>query len=77
VKVAFVGVIPLTLLSIYGQPALRIQYVWNGNPSAPVYSKCGYYTAFDGWKTVRPLPAVNNCPLVAFFPFDIAKLIGV
>lgn len=75
-KLGLVIVVPLALLSIYGQPALRVQYTWNGHTAAPVYSRCDYYTAFDGWKIVHPAPGINNCPLIAFFPFHIEKLLG-
>lgn len=75
-KFALLLGIPLALLFIYGQPALRIKYLWNGNARAPVYSQCDYLTLLDGWKIVHPYLAVNNCPLIAFFPFELSHLIG-
>ena len=67
---------PLVLLFIYGQPALLINYSWNGNARASVYSRCEYLTMLDGWRVVRPSAGINNCPLIAFFPFEFSHLIG-
>lgn len=76
IKLVLILGIPLALLFIYGQPSLRIKYTWNGNSHAPVYSQCDYLTLLNGWRDVRPYPAINNCPLIAFFPFKISHLIG-
>ncbi len=75
-RFVFVLGVPLALLLIYGQPALRIKYHWNGNIHAPVYSQCEYLTLLDGWRDVRPQFGVNNCPLIGFFPFEFSMITG-
>ena len=68
--------IPVLLLVWFGSPALRVTYVWNGNDRAPVYSECLYLNLTSGWQRVHPPYAVNNCPLVAFAPFNITNFFG-
>jgi len=66
--------VPLALLFIYGQPALRIQYQWSGNRAHPIYHQCDYLTLFNGWRDVHP--RFGYCPLVTTFPFELSHLIG-
>lgn len=74
-KVIAVPMIPLLLLAWFGSPALRMSYRWDGNHQAPVYSHCLYLNLTSGWEYVDPRYGVNNCPLIAFFPFDIINFI--
>lgn len=76
-KLLAVPAIPIVLMLIYGQPGLRIQY-WYVSEGANyrVYSRCQYWTVFDGWKDIRPGYGMNQCPLVGWFPFHLNQLIG-
>ncbi len=76
IKLSAVIIIPLALLLIYGQPALRIQYWYHGSRDYPMYTRCQYLTLLDGWRDIRPPFGVNNCPLVGFFPFHFSDLTG-
>lgn len=73
-KIGAVIGVPLILLSLYGQPALRMQYTWNGNERFQVYFKCDYLTLLDGWKRIENDNG-TYCPLIEFFPVDLSKLL--
>lgn len=44
----------------YGTPHLRVQYVWSGARSAPIYHDCQYW----GLHSFRLQPLTGNCPLI-------------
>ena len=73
-KIGAVIGIPLILLALYGQPALRMQYTWNGNDYMPIYFKCEYLTLFDGFKRVDAKYG-TDCPLIGFVPLDLSELL--
>ncbi|EFO34080.1 amino acid transporter [Roseibium sp. TrichSKD4] len=73
-KIGAVIGVPLILLSLCGQPALRMQYTWNGNGLFPVYFKCDYLTLFDGWRHIENRGG-TYCPVIGLFPLDLSKLL--
>jgi len=73
-KLGLMVAIPLGALHYYGQPALRIQYEWNGNRNYPVYYQCDYLTLLNGWRDVHP--RFGYCPMVTTFPFELSHLTG-
>jgi hypothetical protein len=44
----------------YGTPHLRIEYVWSGMRSAPVYHACRYW----GLHPFRIVPPSGECPAI-------------
>lgn len=72
--IAFIG-LPILLMVFLGQPAMRIQYRWNGDADFPVYSWCRYATFFNGTYVVAPPYGPDKCPLFATAPFLLSHLI--
>ncbi|WP_127599596.1 amino acid transporter [Nitratireductor alexandrii] len=71
--VLLVGV-PLLLLSLYGQPALRFEYTWYGNENARTHTRC-VYLALDGWHVIRPPYGFNQCPIIKLLPIDLMNFL--
>ena len=60
-------------LLYFGEPALRVQYIYSGSLSSPTYHDCTYRSLLN-WHEVRPLD--GECPVVVFLPVKFTKLIG-
>lgn len=74
IKLGLLVCVPLLLMSLYGQPALRFEYTWHGNESARIHTRC-VYLALDGWHVIRPPYGVNQCPLVDTLPIDLSSFL--
>lgn len=73
-RVLILLVVPLLALAIFGQPALRIEYTWQGHRNAPIYTRC-VYLGLDGWHDDRPPFGINQCPLVTLLPLDVVAFL--
>ena len=76
-KTLAVPLIPLALLAVFGQPALRTSYEYyeSSSKSQRQYTRCNYLT-LTGWKRVKPSSGFNQCPLFTLFPINIKILFG-
>ena len=54
-------------LSVFGSPALRIEYSYTGSNEYRNYRYC-LYLSLNGWHRIRPYAGVNQCPFLTFVP---------
>lgn len=74
-KILALPALILVLLITYGTPALRVQYWYHGSREHPEYTRC-IYLSIHGWHDHKVgLFDRDPCPVFAFFPFDIRKLL--
>lgn len=69
------AIAPIVTMWVFGQPALRLEYRWNGNANYPVFSWCRYGTVFNGTFETTPPYALDNCPLIVAAHFHPSQLI--
>lgn len=64
-RIAMLVAAVATALAVFGSPALRISYRWNGNDYNPIYYECTYLSLLSGWERVRFGQYSDQCPIVA------------
>lgn len=67
----------LALLLIFGSPALRISYEWNGRENAPVYYVCTYFDLITGLNTFTATQLNGQCSGLMLVEVGIAELLAL
>lgn len=64
----------LLALIAFGQPALRIEYDYQGTWERPVFERCLYLLLDGSWRELHlPFPQTDVCPFIHTFPFTPFK----